>query len=153
MSSDFFGLIPKKDQFTLESRKKVSESIATQLLILDPVKDLKKTQKLIRYLVKRNADILSIGIKDKSGEVISESSNHKKVLQDHTHQKNNNTHLNIPLIKNGDIQGSLELRFAEIKPYSLANIHQHPLVKLSIFIFFMGFFVYLAFILRITAVP
>ena len=76
LSAEMLGITPNYDQYLLDSRAKISESLALQFSVLVPGQDTKKIQTLIRYVIKRNDDILSAGIRSKAGQLIFQSGNH-----------------------------------------------------------------------------
>lgn len=149
MSANFFGFIPNEYSFLLESRKKESEAIAVQFLILDPVSEIAKHKELIRYLVKNNREVLSAAIRSESGEIIYQSISHGELWGDDNSVASNATHINIPLIKNDNLVGNVELRFKALKTYSISNIIEHPILKIGMFFLFSGFLVYFVFMIRI----
>ena len=59
LTAEILGFTPQENKFLIDSRTKISESLTLQMSILIPDQDIKKIQKLIRYIVKRNPDILS----------------------------------------------------------------------------------------------
>jgi hypothetical protein len=81
LGAELLGFTPNEDQFLLDTRKKISESLAIQFSVFDPVQDIKKTQTLIRFIVKRNPNIRSAGIRPISGKLIYQSNNHEELWQ------------------------------------------------------------------------
>ncbi|MGB5328756.1 MAG: hypothetical protein WBO58_11075 [Gammaproteobacteria bacterium] len=67
LTADMVGFTPDEDRIQLEARKQISESLAIQFSVMDPRRDLKKLQNLVRVVAKRNPDILSTGIRQTSG--------------------------------------------------------------------------------------
>jgi diguanylate cyclase (GGDEF)-like protein/PAS domain S-box-containing protein len=148
MAADFFGFIPNEKQYLLESRKKNTEAIAIQFLAIDPVKNIKTSKQLIKYIVKRNSDMLSAAIRSQSGRIIYQSADHEKWWQGYNKKESTSTHVYIPLHENGKPWGNAEFRFTSLKSNLIQGIFEHPLFKVSMFVFCVGFFSYLAFMLR-----
>ncbi len=63
LSAEMFGFTPQEQKFLIDSRTKISESIALQMSVLIPDQDIKRIQKLIRLIVKRDPEILSAGMR------------------------------------------------------------------------------------------
>jgi diguanylate cyclase (GGDEF)-like protein/PAS domain S-box-containing protein len=149
LSANFFGFIPNEEKFLLESRQKISESIAIQFLVLDPVNDIEKHQKLIRYFVRNNTDILSAAIRSYSGRIVYQSQNHQELWQNYNKKESTPTHVFIPLLKNGRPWGNVEIRYKALKNYSVTQFLDSPLFKASVYFVLLGFFIFLVFILKI----
>ncbi|MCK5830251.1 MAG: diguanylate cyclase [Methylococcales bacterium] len=149
LAADLLGFTPKEANYVLDSRKKVSEALAIQFSILTSVQDIKKTQKLIRYIVKYNPDILSAGIRLTKGNLIFQSGNHKYLWKGYDEKKSTSTHVLIPIIQHGSLWANVELRFESINEDSFLGFFKQPIVKMTAFILLIGFFVYLVFMLRI----
>ncbi len=148
LAAEMLGFTPQENKFLVDYRTKVSESLALQMSILRPDRDIKKIQKLIRYIVKRNPDILSAGIRLKSGKLIFQSVNHTKLWGDYDDNDSSSTHILVPLLQNGFLWGNVELRFETLKSESILDFVYQPIFKLIAFVLLIGFFVFLLFMLR-----
>ena len=148
LSAEMLGFTPNEDKYLLEARSKISESLAIQFSVLIPDQDIKKIHKLIRYIVKRNPDILTAGIRLESGKLIIQSSNHDELWQAHGNEKSASSHIIVPILQNKFVWGNVELHFEELKSESFLGFFDKAIFKLATFILLVGFFVYLAFMLR-----
>jgi diguanylate cyclase (GGDEF)-like protein/PAS domain S-box-containing protein len=148
LSSEMLGFTPNEDKYLLDARAKISESLAIQFSVLVPDQDIKKIQKLIRYIVKRNPDILTAGIRMASGRLIYQSNNHDELWEAHDEKNSTSSHVIVPVYQNKNLWGNVELRFEELKSDSLLGFFKKPIFKMAAFILLSGFFVYLAFMLR-----
>jgi hypothetical protein len=83
LTADMFGFTPDEDKFKLDLRKQISESLAIQLSIMDPRREIRKIQGLVSLVAKRNPDILSTGIRKAPGQLVFHSANHLQLWQDH----------------------------------------------------------------------
>jgi diguanylate cyclase (GGDEF)-like protein/PAS domain S-box-containing protein len=119
LTADMLGFTPDEDKLALESRKQISESLAIQFSVMDPKRDIRKIEGLIRIVAKRNPAILSTAIRRSDGQVVFESPNH-----------------------------ALELRFEALNSDTFVGYTQKSIFKLLVFFILIGFFVYLAFMLR-----
>lgn len=147
LSAEILGLAPQESNIRIESRINISEALALQMSVLIPDEDIKKIQKLIRFIVKRNPDILSAGIRKASGQLIFQSANHEELWGNYTQQTSTTTHILVPILQRGELWGYVELRYAQIKAETFLGFNQ-GLFKLILFVSLSGFFVFLVFMLR-----
>ena len=148
LTADMFGFTPDEDKFKLNLRKQISESLAIQFSIMDPRRDIRQIQGLISLVAKRNSDILSTGIRTASGKLVFHSNNHLQLWQDYDAGNSTSSHVLVPLLASGKLWGNVELRFKAINSDSILGFTQTSLFKLLVFFVLIGFFVYLAFMLR-----
>ncbi len=81
LAAEMLGFTPDEDRLQLEARKQISESLAIQFAVLDPKRDLKRLQRLVSLVAKRNPNILSTGIRPISGQLVYNSPNHEQLWQ------------------------------------------------------------------------
>jgi len=148
LTADMLGFTPNEDRIQLDARKQISESLAIQFSVMDPRRDLKKLQNLVRVVAKRNPGILSTGIRRTSGELVFKSPNHVQLWQGFSGEKSTPSHIMVPLLSNGKLWGNVELRFEALKSDSILGFVYRPVFKLLVFFVVIGFFVYLVFMLR-----
>lgn len=148
LTAEMLGFTPQENKFLIDSRAKISESLAIQISMLIPDQDLKKIQKLITYIVKRDPDVLSAGIRLSSGNLIFQSTNHTLLWADYDKDASTTSHVLVPITQNRQLWGNVELRFKALKGESFLGFFKQPIFKLVIFICLIGFFVYLVFMLR-----
>lgn len=148
LSAEMMGFMPNETKFILDERKKISESLAIQFSVLAPDKDIKKIHKLLRYIVKRNQDILSAGIRLRFGQLVYQSDNHTELWQGYTDDNSTSTHVVVPIFHSGSLWGNVELRFAEFESDSFLGFFNQSIFKMAAFVLLMGFFVFLVFMLR-----
>ena len=148
LSADMLGFTPDEDKFLLDARTKISESLAIQFSVLAPEKDIKKIQKLIRLIVKRNDDILSAGIRLNSGQLIFKSNNHTELWQGYNKNLSTPSHVIVPIFQNSRLWGNIEFKFKDLKTQTFLGFFKKSILKLAAFTMLIGFFVYLVFMLR-----
>lgn len=149
LSALMLGFTPDEDKFILESRKNVSESIAIQLSLMSSKDDIKKIGRLIHYVVKRNDEILSAGIRLTSGELVFQSNNHSKIWGGNNNDSSSSSHVLVPLLHSDKLWGKVELRFVSLKNDSFMGFLSKPIFKMIVFIMIIGFFVYFVFMIKI----
>ena len=111
LTADMFGFTLDEDKLELESRKQIAESLAIQFSIMDPRRDLRKIEGLIRIVAKRNRAILSTGIRTTAGKVVFQSPNHALLWGDYDTSKSTPSHVLVPLMQGKQSWGNVELRF------------------------------------------
>jgi diguanylate cyclase (GGDEF)-like protein/PAS domain S-box-containing protein len=148
LAADMLGYTLDEDAQVLENRKQIAESLAIQFSVMEPKRDIRRIQNLIRLIAERNHAILSVGIRRASGEIVFLSLDHRRLWKGHGDSKSTSSHILVPLLDRDRHWGNVELRFEDIKGLSLAGFFQKEIFRLMIFSILIGFFVYLAFMLR-----
>ncbi len=148
LSADMFGFTPDEDRLELRARKQIAESLAIQFSVMDPGRDLEKIENLIRVVAKRNPAILSTGIREADGRIVFQSPNHARLWEGYDPDKSTSSHVQVPLLLRDRLWGNVELRFEPLKSDSFIGFTRTALFKLLVFVFLIGFFVYLVFMLR-----
>ena len=141
LSAEMFGFTPNEDKILLDARTKISESLAIQFSILVPDQDLEKIKKLSRYIVKRNPEILSAGIRLEAGQLIFQSNNHDELWQGYFEKISTSTHVLVPVFQNKQLWGNVELRFEALKSDTFLGYFEKPIFKMAVFVLLMGYFV------------
>lgn len=148
LSAQMFGFAPDESKFLLNARKQVSEALAIQFSVLAPDQDSKKIQKMLGYVVKRNPEMLSAGIRLNNGQLIFQIGDHANQWSDYEKTKSTSTHLIVPIFQNSEPWGNIELKFAPLRGESGNDFYEQPIFKMGSFVLIIGFFVYLVFMLR-----
>ena len=149
ISAQLLKFIPQEVDFKLDARKKVSESLAIQLSMLTPENNLEELKKLAVALSKRNADILSTGIRLANGKLIFTAGNHHHWWGNYTSDKSTPTHVVVPVYQHEDVWGRVEIKFSPLTNNSLKDFSHQPFFKLAVYVLISGFLVFLVFMLRI----
>src|SRR5450631_2741731 len=72
-----FGFIPSEEKAALETRARVSESLAIQLANLAGRNDAAAIKDTIDSVVSRNSDVLSVGIRGIDGKLLVATADHE----------------------------------------------------------------------------
>ncbi len=115
---------------------------------MDPQRDINKIEGLIRLVARRNPRILSTAIRRDTGDIVFQSPNHEQLWQAQGSQQSTASHVLVPLLKGGQPWGNVELRFDALHSDSFLGFFQSSIFRLLLFCLVIGFFVYLAFMLR-----
>ena len=148
LTADMLGFTLDEDKVELETRKQIAESLAIQFAIMNPERDISGIENLIRVVAERNPAILSAGIRRADGQVVFQSLDHAQLSQGYDGAKSTSSHVRVPLFQRDRPWGNVELRFRPLKGDSFIGFTQKALFRLLLFIVLIGFFVYLAFMLR-----
>ena len=148
LGAEMVGFTPDEDKMRLETRKQVSESLAIQFATMDPTREIKRLERLVNLVAKRNPNILSTGIRKESGQLVFKSANHDRLWEGFTGNKSTSSHVLVPLLQKGKLWGNVELRFEALNSDSLFGFVEKGIFKLVVFCLLIGFFVYLVFMLR-----
>ena len=100
--ADLMGVIPKKDQILLDSRKKVCESLAVQLSVATTSSDNFIVNATLKSFVKRNEDVVAASMTRISGDVVAEFGEFRNI--GHTEWHNDASRKNIVVIPITPIQ-------------------------------------------------
>jgi hypothetical protein len=150
LGAEMVGFTPDEDKLRLDARKQVSESLAIQFATLDPTRDIKRLERLVNLVAKRNPSILSTGIRKESGLLVFKSAQHDQLWQGFAGNKSTPSHVLVPLLQKGKLWGNVELRFDALKSDSFFGFVEKGIFKLVVFCLLIGFFVYLVFMLTGT---
>jgi diguanylate cyclase (GGDEF)-like protein len=95
----------------LETRARISENLAVQLANLAGQNDAVAIKDTIDSIVKRNSELLSIGIRGLDGKLLVDSGDHASHWIEPTDGKSTATHLQIPLLNGEAPRGKIEMAF------------------------------------------
>lgn len=107
----FLGVVPDTHAAELEARKVISESLAVQVSSAIARDELQSATRAFRSVVDRNQSVLSIGLRNNSGDVIAQAGNHQTNWNSLNTAKSTPTHIVVPLFKNQASWGAIEVRF------------------------------------------
>ena len=149
LSADFFfKILPSEHGPLLEARKKLCESIAVQFSTLLE-KDQKDTiQKTMHSLVKRNPDIISIGVRLNNGTLLASAGNHEAAWTVDDTGLSTPTHARVPIFRNEKVWGKIEVHFTPLTGTFWSSILKSPLFRLIVITLTFGLLVYVFFIRR-----
>ena len=133
LGAEMMGFTPDEDKLRLETRKQVSESLAIQFATLDPKRDIKRLERLLNLVARRNSSILSTGIRKESGQLVFKSANHDQLWQGFEGNKSTSSHVLVPLLQKGNLWGNVELRFEALTSDSFFGFIEKGIFKLIIF--------------------
>jgi diguanylate cyclase (GGDEF)-like protein/PAS domain S-box-containing protein len=145
--ADLAGFTPDERQAELRARKIISESLAVEFSILG-VSAEAQFYRFLEVIVNRDDSILTAGIRTNNGDLVFQVGNHAEQWGNYHSQKSTATHILVPVMKDGKIWRTVELKFAPLGSGIFPDIMGSSIYKLVLFILLFGFFAYLFFILR-----
>ncbi len=148
LGAEMFGYMPDEDRLRLDNRKHIGEALAIQFSLMDPSRDISKIENLLSLVAKRNPDILSVAIRRATGELVFQSPNHARLWQEYDSGRSTASHVLVPLLDRSRLWGNVELRFDELASESFRGFFESAVFRTIMFVLLIGFFVYLAFMLR-----
>ena len=144
---DMLGLFPDRAEAVKQGRTALAESIAVQYSISAQKRDIRAIKSSMRTLVKRNDDVLSAALREKSGRLLAVSGEHDKYWTS-TNGQSTPVNIRVPIYRGVREWGSVEVSFAPLYTKGIFGFHINPLVRMGAFIMTAGFFAFLFFIRR-----
>jgi diguanylate cyclase (GGDEF)-like protein/PAS domain S-box-containing protein len=134
------GLAPGVERQQLDVRKRLAETLASQVSVAITRGDELLLQYLLESSVERNPEILSVAIRHNNGNLVAQTKAHNTHWADAKKSESTPTHIRFPVMINGAKRAEFEISFEP-----LLNEH-HPVfgiptfALLIIFISLSGFF-------------
>ena len=153
LAASFLGLVPDRDSAIRQGRLALAESIAAASTAILSSPDPRPLEGVLRFIQKRNGNLLSVGLRSKDGQLVLALGDHARrwLPIDSPHAADSQIQVN--LFAGSQPWGQLELRFEPLVSPGLAGILRTPIVPLLAFcavLCFLGFQVYLD---RVLAPP
>ena len=151
LAASFLGLVPDRTGAVREGRIALAESIAAASTALLSSADPRRLEDVLRFLQKRNASLLSVGLRSREGRLVMVSGDHARQWLPMDTARAADSQILVHLFAGSQPWGELELRFEPLSPPGLLGILQTPLIPLLAFcamLCFLGFQIYLNRVLR-----
>ncbi|MGH8666304.1 MAG: ATP-binding protein [Burkholderiales bacterium] len=147
----YLGLVPDRDHAVRASRATLAETIAVSCSALLDRGDAPGLRETLGFILMRNPEILSAGVRDARGELIVDLRNHARHWQLSSDARSVDTQIQVPIWQAKRRWGSVELRFAPLGGSGWRGIVFDSRVKLAAFLVlaaFATFYLYLKRMLR-----
>ena len=150
LAASFFGLIPDRMSAQQEGRLALAESVAAGSTALLSSGEPSRVDALLRFVVKRNEQLLSVAFRDQGGKVqlaVGDHLRHWVPMSSHFSA----AQVAVPVFAGSQPWGQLEFRFKPITAEGFYGLLELPVVQLIIFsslLCLLGFQVYLNRVLR-----
>jgi len=146
----FIGLLPDRVGAVRQGRIALAESIAATSTALITTNERRRLESVLRFLVERNAELLSVAVRNARGELVAAAGEHS-AWEPLESGAANGSQIQVPLWSGQHRWGQLELRFQPIVAQGLAGLLEFPGLMLGAFLFVLclvAFNLYLGRVLR-----
>lgn len=149
LATDFLGILPPLENESTRSRIALAETLSVQTAQAASHGDPEQIRTLLQIAARREESLLSAGVRSTDGTLIVQVGDHRRLWNPADDSRSSETHMHVPLFREGQPWARLEIRFAEIPAtHVLASLWQRPLVRLVVAIAALGFFAYVLYLRR-----
>ncbi len=143
---DLAGLTPDERSGLIEGRRKFCEYLAIHISSVAGGTGVDSIDSALKAMVKRNADVLSVAVRDTDGGLLAEAGNHAENWNEELPQDLSTAdRVQVPIF-NGDTRwGTVEIAFTPLTGSFLHSLTQSS-IGLMLFVGGFGFFIYWIFI-------
>ncbi len=110
----FAGLVPDRDGAVRTARTGLAESVAISVTVLLADEDDARLRQVLDFVVRRNPELTSVGLRSADGQLRLQSGSHPQVYAGPADGSSNDTHVRIPLLHQGGVWGQAELVFVPL---------------------------------------
>ena len=121
----FIGLLPDRAGAVRQGRIALAESIAATSTTLITANERRRLESALRFLVERNAELLSAAVRDARGELVAAAGEHS-AWEPLESGSANDSQIQVPLWSGQRRWGQLELRFQPIVAPGLGGVLEFP---------------------------
>jgi PAS domain S-box-containing protein len=146
----FLGLIPDRVGAVREGRVALAESVAASSTALITANERRRLDAMLRFLVARNPELLSVGVRDGRGELVASGGEHG-LWTPLEGGLANDSEIQVPIWSEQRRWGQLEMRFRPIVATGWRGVLQFPGMALGAFLMLVcviAFDLYLGRVLR-----
>jgi diguanylate cyclase (GGDEF)-like protein/PAS domain S-box-containing protein len=136
---DIVGLIPDELEIGKQVRHRTTEALAIHAAVLLQEEKLKELGEVLQEARDRNEQIVSIGIRRKSGDMAVQVGEHGRHWVPPEGGRSTLDHLQIPLFADRVQWGAIEISFAPALPTTLTGWLAYPTVRLLLVVAILGF--------------
>jgi PAS domain S-box-containing protein len=151
LGASFLGLVPDRAGAMREGRAALTESLAISTTAMLARGDARMAESTLRTVVKRNAQLLSAGLRRADGTLALEVGDHQRLWTDPGGQASTDTEMHVPIMAGSTDLGRLELRYAPLHGDGPLGFLQAPLFLLVLAVSLgcsIMFYLYLGKVLR-----
>jgi len=151
LAASFFGLIPDRLAAQREGRLALVESVAAASTALLSSSDPVRVEALLRFIVKRNDQLLSVAMRAQDGKIPLAIGPHLNGWVSMDSGGSSSSQIAVPVFAGSQPWGQLEFRFKPLTGSGIFGFLEIPLLQLIAFcstLCLLGFLVYLNRVLR-----
>jgi PAS domain S-box-containing protein len=150
LAATFVGLLPDRVDAVRQGRIALAESAAATSTALITANERRRLESVLRFLVERNAELLSAAVRNVQGEVVATGGDHSgwDPLES---ASASDTQIQVPIFSERRRWGQLEMRFRPIVAPGWRGWLEYPGLALGVFLFLLcliAFDLYLGRVLR-----
>jgi len=125
-----FGVIPDHESGKRALRQRFAESLAVQFAALSEAGDERTLGKTLQQVVARNADVLSVAVRQAAGHIIAQRGDHAHYWVAPETGRSTLNHVRVPIQDEREHWGDMEIAFAPAAPKSIREWLTQPTVLL-----------------------
>ncbi|NND72264.1 MAG: PAS domain-containing protein, partial [Rhodothermales bacterium] len=151
LGASFFGILPDPRSSIIEGRTALAEALAANSSALITQYDLRRVEADLQFVVERNEDLLSAGLRNNEGQLIANVGPHKDSWKLVDSDYSTDSQIKVPIWAGTTPWGSVELRFKPLKREDWLGVIADPLIINILFICSccaIGFYFYLGKMLK-----
>ncbi|MBI2772360.1 MAG: response regulator [Burkholderiales bacterium] len=151
LGASFLGLVPDRMAAQREGRVALAESVAAGSTAILSSSDPGRLDSVFRFLLKRNEELLSIGLRAEDGKLALSAGDHARQWVPIGGGNASAAQVQVPVFAGSRPWGQLEFRFRPLTSGGIAGLLETPLLQLIAFcslVCLLGFQVYLSRVLR-----
>jgi diguanylate cyclase (GGDEF)-like protein/PAS domain S-box-containing protein len=143
LTADVLRLLPPLEDPALRERIASAERLSMQAAQVASRDDLGMLRSLLHSAVSADGELLSVAVRSANGMLLVQAGDHRRLWDPPEAEGSTETHMRVPLFRDGRPWGTLEARFAErTRAGLLAALWQRPLVRLLLVMGGIGFVAY-----------
>ena len=146
----FIGLLPDRVAAIRDGRIALAESVAATSTALIAANERRRLEAVLRFLIERNPELVSAGVRDQRGELVAVGGDHSSWTPVDS-GLTTDRQMQVPLYSEQRRWGQLELRFRSIIRPGWRGVLDFPGLALGLFVFVVcltAFELYLGRVLR-----
>ena len=151
LAASFLGMIPDREGAVREGRVALAESVAASSTAILTSNDPRRLETVLRFLMKRNPDIESIGVRKLDGTVVMATAGHEQAWTAMESVHVAGAQIQVPVWAGSERWGQVEFRFKPTEASGLAGLLALPWLRLLLVcgvLCFVGFHLYLGRVLK-----
>jgi diguanylate cyclase (GGDEF)-like protein/PAS domain S-box-containing protein len=128
------GLMPQPSRIAQRIRQDVSGAIAVQIAALVDEGDARLLERMLNAVVQRNPDVRSIGVRQRDGRLLAQSSEHARLWRPSRDEGSTLSFGRVPLRTQEGLWGDVEIAYTPPEDGALALLGEFPLLITSAFV-------------------
>lgn len=143
------GLVPDYHAAILRGRVAFSEALAVNCSAYASRGDWEQLDAMLRAVVHRNADLISLGVRRTDGKLVTQIGPHTEKWQALPDSTSTDSQILVPIHAGDQHWGTVELRYVPARLPSALGLSDHPLVEFVVFIGLINILIFYLFLRRV----